>query len=461
MNSYSFAHLSDAALLREFRTSLLQVREGTALLLAQIAEIDARRLFAPAGFSSMFLYCVRESHFSEDAAWRRIQAARAARRFPTLFAAIKDGRLHLTAICLIAPHLKPDNADELIHAASHLSRAEIQAWLARRFPQALPPPARERIRLVSPAPARVKPETTVLFAGHVDAEDSASCHSGTESKEETAARWNLPTEQTPPSESDEIAAGTSIAVARSSSVQAGRSADGGRSLETNSLNVTPAASLLAPPQAPRYLVQVTISGDTHEKLQHARALLSHVVGTDVAQVIDRALDALIERLESKKAGLRKKQSEAQRGAAIEAKPEAQIEAPAETVLPRQAQPEGASREAGTKRYIPRVVRRSVWTRDGGQCTFIGPDGQRCGEKWFLEFDHVVPVSQGGVSTVEGLRLRCRAHNQLEADRALGPEFMQRKRDNGKAKTAELTSTEEPGVAPSTVGPTPTSSPAPT
>jgi hypothetical protein len=54
----------------------------------------------------------------------------------------------------------------------------------------------------------------------------------------------------------------------------------------------------------------------------------------------------------------------------------------------------------------------------------------------LEFDHVVPVARGGTATVEGLRLRCRTHNQYEADRVFGAEFMSRKRLGARLAAAE-------------------------
>jgi hypothetical protein len=45
--------------------------------------------------------------------------------------------------------------------------------------------------------------------------------------------------------------------------------------------------------------------------------------------------------------------------------------------------------------IPAEVRRQVWERDGGRCAFTGPDGRRCGSRWKLEVDHVMPPSRGG------------------------------------------------------------------
>ena len=71
------------------------------------------------------------------------------------------------------------------------------------------------------------------------------------------------------------------------------------------------------------------------------------------------------------------------------------------------------------RRVPAAVRRAVWRRDAGRCAFLGTSG-RCGESRGLEIDHVVPWALGGTSVPENLRLLCRAHNQSEATRLLGP-----------------------------------------
>src|SRR5882724_7097680 len=77
------------------------VRRGNALeaeLLAHLGEVDARRLYLDEGCSSMFVYCQRVLHFAEGVAYKRIQAARAARRHPEILEALRCGQLHLTAI---------------------------------------------------------------------------------------------------------------------------------------------------------------------------------------------------------------------------------------------------------------------------------------------------------------------------------------------------------------------------
>ena len=49
---------------------------------------------------------------------------------------------------------------------------------------------------------------------------------------------------------------------------------------------------------------------------------------------------------------------------------------------------------------------------------MGANG-RCTERGFLEFHHIVPYAVGGEATVEAIALRCRAHNQYEAEQDFG------------------------------------------
>src|SRR5690349_17755366 len=101
----------------------------------------------------MFVYCTRVLAMSEDAAFKRIRAARALRRYPVVAPAVADGRLHLTAVVLLAPHLSEECADELVAEASGKSKAEIEILLAGRAPrpdvQARLEPVAEQMALVS------------------------------------------------------------------------------------------------------------------------------------------------------------------------------------------------------------------------------------------------------------------------------------------------------------------------
>ena len=73
------------------------------------------------------------------------------------------------------------------------------------------------------------------------------------------------------------------------------------------------------------------------------------------------------------------------------------------------QPHGARRS----RYIPAAVRREVWRRDGGCCSYVDPySGRRCGSRFLLELDHIVPFALGGSAEPSNLSLSCAAHHRL-------------------------------------------------
>jgi hypothetical protein len=96
MNPYDLSHVPDAPLVRSLDAITASVDgQPAAVLLAHIGEVEARNLYQPAGYSSMFAYCVGRLHMSEDIAYKRIRVARKARRFPTVFLAIAEGHLHL------------------------------------------------------------------------------------------------------------------------------------------------------------------------------------------------------------------------------------------------------------------------------------------------------------------------------------------------------------------------------
>src|SRR5213593_3157543 len=177
MRSYSLTHLSDAVLLRDLAALIAHDRVTTAAVLAHVVEVDARRLYAPAGYPSMHAYCVGELCLSEDAASKRIQAARAARQFPALFVALAEGRLHLTAVCLLAPHLTSENVEGLVEAATHRRKAEIEELLGRLFPRlGLPAMVDDFTAMVHAFPAMV-PEHAPAHVGD-DHPQHAPAHVG-------------------------------------------------------------------------------------------------------------------------------------------------------------------------------------------------------------------------------------------------------------------------------------------
>ena len=65
------------------------------------------------------------------------------------------------------------------------------------------------------------------------------------------------------------------------------------------------------------------------------------------------------------------------------------------------------------------MKREVSKRDEDRCAFVAATGRRCEQRTFLEFHHVQPFAMQGPATVGNISLRCRRHNQYEADLIFG------------------------------------------
>jgi len=153
-----------------------------------------------------------------------------------------------------------------------------------------------------------------------------------------------------------------------------------------SIPARPAVTPLAPE---RYKIQFTISTQTLERLELAKDMLRHALpGGELEQVFDRALVALLEELAKKKF--------------------------AQTDNPRP----GRAPSPGS-RHIPAAVKRAVWLRDLGRCTFVGSGGRRCESRALLEFHHNVPFAVGGNATISNTTLHCAVHNRQAAELYFG------------------------------------------
>jgi hypothetical protein len=151
----------------------------------------------------------------------------------------------------------------------------------------------------------------------------------------------------------------------------------------------------------RYRVQFTIGKESHEKLRRLQALLRREIPDgDPGAIFDRAIALLLEKVEKAKLG-------------ATAKPRA----------PPAIRPGADSQVSSGRlasRHMASDVKRSAWRHDGGQCAFVSKDGRRCTERAFLEFHHIRPYALGGPTTSENISLRCRRHNQYEAELVFGP-----------------------------------------
>jgi hypothetical protein len=153
----SLGRLSDFDLVLSLRTLVAREREATAEVIAHLAELDTRDVHLREGFGSLYLYCRDALGLSEWESYNRIEVARTARRFPVILDLLADGSVHLTAVRLLAPHLRPDNHCDLLASARGKTKAQIQEIVARLAPKPDAPTSIRRATVASPPAVPIAP----------------------------------------------------------------------------------------------------------------------------------------------------------------------------------------------------------------------------------------------------------------------------------------------------------------
>ena len=97
----TIAVLPDQVLLEQTRMLARHEQALQLSVLDHLREIEARRLYLRRGFSSLFDYTVRELHYTEAAAWRRIKAMRLCRETRGVRERLQDGSLNLSNAALL------------------------------------------------------------------------------------------------------------------------------------------------------------------------------------------------------------------------------------------------------------------------------------------------------------------------------------------------------------------------
>jgi len=157
-------------------------------------------------------------------------------------------------------------------------------------------------------------------------------------------------------------------------------------------------AVIAPLAEETFKFQFTASRACHDKLRQAQDLLRHrIPDGDVATIFERALDVLIDQVKKERFAVGRKARQV---------PDA---------------------DASCSRHIPDSIKREVFERDGGRCTYTDERGRRCAETGLLEFDHVDGFARTHLHRPDRIRLLCRAHNQQAAEAMYGGAFMERAR----------------------------------
>ena len=423
--------LSDRALLRQTSTLVRHERHLQGAVIDHLAEIEARRLFLQRGCSSLFDYAVRELGYSDAAAGRRIGAVRLCADQPDARERLRDGSLTLSA------------AAELQWAFDRQRRRGSICGTASRAPEGS-----------APGNAAATEEPAAASAPAVPA---GLAPSGAAASDGPAADATPPQASVPPASPPLVldAAGRQKLVEDA----AGKSA---RQVRRMLADLDPELAVPADRVRPlgdgRYELKALIDADCQQGLEQLRGLLSHVdprmtVGQLVGRIVQEALDrhdpsrpprrartgSQPAERDAKPVSASKEQAAPEPGHAVTA-PDAATPAVTTPTPERARQPTPASARSpsrqgatdcratagrtparaatptakprATGRAIPVAVKRQVWRRDGGCCSYVDRQtGRRCNSRHLIEIDHILPYALGGGADPESLRLVCRAHHR--------------------------------------------------
>jgi hypothetical protein len=210
----------------------------------------------------MFAYCTEILHLSEAEAYLRIAAARASREHPLLLTMLADGRLHLTAIAKLAPHLTAENREALLERAAHRSRRQVEELVAEISP-----------RPDAPALMRKLP-------GRRDEGPSPSPRPG------------------PSTEASSIELRPNGVAAAGGEPLPGAYSSGRAALPASP---SARAAVIEPLAPARYKVQFTASAELRDKLERLRALMRpSVPDGDLAAIVEQAVTEKLQRLEARR-----------------------------------------------------------------------------------------------------------------------------------------------------------------
>lgn len=382
--------LGNDQLLIELKGLLKRDRVLEAELISHLGEVEARRLYLEQGCSSMFDYCVKELRFSEGVAYKRIGVARAARRFSGLGLAISRGELHLSAASLIAPHLSQETVVQWLEAACHRTTREIKKLVADRFPRAGVRTSVRRVR------------SGLKNADHVlrDVSEQRVLQPVGLSPSDSLRRRTAEAQRF-------VFCTSSASSAATESHRTGSTAD---AASTEALG------------AERYSIRFTTGEAVHAQLQELRELLRHSVPDgDVGKILARAIGVLLKQVRKQKIG-----------AGDSPRMAGPSDACASDTRAAKAKPCSSRARTPATRNIPVSIRRAVWARDEGRCSFQSKNGRSCGSREAIEFHHRIPWARCKEHRTDNIALRCRAHNRYEAILDFGIEHMAKFRKEAPA-----------------------------
>jgi hypothetical protein len=361
----SLANLSDTQIIKRLDTLVRKERQTTLDVLCHIIEMDRRSLYLGRGYASLYEYCTRHLGYSESAASRRIKTARCIRGFPEVYGMLSKNELNLSTVSKLSGILNQENKKELLDEVCFQSARQVDIIIARFKPLSL---LRESVR-----PVYIKKSPDTPAPDKTTTADKNISEVGHESGRKFTADV------------------------------------GGRTFTTCKSNHQHQKML-----EQKFKLEFAVNPAFMEKLEETKALLSkkYPRGVSFEQLFEVIMDEYLEKHSPKR-----RNSKRAKRKAIDNNTTKTSTGFNKTNMT------GPDKQS---RHIPAAIQDKVFARDKGRCAYISKDGVRCNSTWNLQIDHIKPYAKGGNHTIKNLRLLCAGHNQFEAERMYGKEFMNRR-----------------------------------
>lgn len=331
-------NLSNENLLSCAKKLSIDEREVTTEILHHLLEIEFRRLHLERGYSSLFDYAVRELGYSEDSAYRRINAMRLIKSLPEVESKIKQGSITLAGAAKIQRFIRNQERENFfIKKQMFANSAMLDKNLTER--------------------------------------DMMSSAIKLDSRKDKL-EW--------------------IKTLENKSLQ---------HIEKEIIKLNPES---VPHEKVRQLTEnkielkLIIDEELKAQLDQLKNFLSHKNPSMSYQELIKYLA----QMGLQKLNLATKNSTADTIGSI---PDKKL----------QRNVSGLTRKlASNSRYISSTIKERVFIRDRGSCSYSDPMTKRqCNSKHLLQYDHRYPLSLGGETSVENLRLLCFQHHKYVTDNA--------------------------------------------
>jgi 5-methylcytosine-specific restriction endonuclease McrA len=396
--------LSDGKLLSRLDRINRKERKLELAVLFYLREVERRGLHLSLGYSSLFEFCTGRLKYSRSSAYRRVAAARVIEKYPVFAGMLLEGRTNLSVVAMISKVINNRNCGHIISIIDGRSYREAERLLSVYRPV---PRRRDRVKIVSVfeedrGAGSVSGAESLLGSDSGGVETRAGCGVGTGSRSFGEIRH------------DNNKTGSDV----------GSDCNG----EENSLSEK---KLIL---KNKYELKFMVDPGFMEMYNKIRSLLSNKYpqGITFEMLFEIVMQEYLERHDPRRRLARRKEREKGRDKKLDNKHNKKSDDKLNENCNKKYKDEcnkSRSRSQNDNgrnaksRHIPKAIRDQVYARDGGRCTFVGKDGRRCNCRWELEIDHIIPFARGGDKSPENLRLLCRRHNMIEAERVYGKELM--------------------------------------